>query len=435
MLNIPVNFLDKLKFEIAKVNKPQYFFQFWELTGNVDDHVLESAFNAVYDTIPKLNAMLVFQDEEYRYKQQVYQLNFITMNTSVSLIEYLQEVLEQDLQAIVKNSKDAPVILLKIENTAQNRFVICLMINHVFCDATSAYLFFECLMNRYNAQFGQKTIPFQPIETPVDDSAFISNVQRNFTHKEQEQFNEALSQHSKKSAHFFSAANVVKKIYTENRNNAVLYHYFHLPLTSLSKTDNISVNSMISAMIAKAFMTLKGHLTEQKVSMSISANARAKGSRIFGNFVSAIPVQLQNDHLEILAEKFQQQITDFSNNPQRIITSYSSLVNTFKDVKTEDIMDGCRAFSSKYHFYISNYGAYNPENKNERYLPHCQLQTAGGFNFPLQAHYGLIFVLVPFNNSVGISIACSPTVFSKKEIEQFKMLITQMVETSNLYSR
>ena len=430
MLNIPVNFLDKLKFEIAKVNNPQYFFQFWKLTGNIDDHVLESAFNAVYDTIPKLNTMLVFQDEEYQYQQQAYQLNFMTMNTSVSLIEYLQGVLEQDLQAIVKNSKEAPIILLKIQNTVQNRFVICLMVNHMFCDATSAYLFFECLTNRYNAQSGLKNTPFEPIEPPVDDAAFM---QRDFTHKEQEQFNEALSQHSKKSAHFFSADNVVKKIYTENNTNAVFFDYFHLPLISLNKPDNINVNSIISAMIAKAYLTLKGHLTGQTVSMSISANARAKGSRIFGNYVSAISVQLQNDHLEILAEKFQRQITDFNHNPQRIMASYSSLVSTFKDIKAGSIMDGCRAFSSKYHFYISNYGAYNPENKNASYFPRCQLQIAGGFNFPLQAHYGLIFVLVPFNNSIGISIACSPMVFSKKEIYQFKMLITQMVETSNLF--
>ncbi len=89
MLNIPANFLDKLKFEIAKVNNPQYFFQFWELTENVDDHVLESAFSAVYDTIPKLNAVLVFQNEKYQYQPRTYQLNFLTMNTSVSLIEYL----------------------------------------------------------------------------------------------------------------------------------------------------------------------------------------------------------------------------------------------------------------------------------------------------------------------------------------------------------
>ncbi|SGZ13720.1 DNA mismatch repair protein mutS [Moritella viscosa] len=29
----PVNFLDKVKFEIAKYNNPQYFVQFWQLDG------------------------------------------------------------------------------------------------------------------------------------------------------------------------------------------------------------------------------------------------------------------------------------------------------------------------------------------------------------------------------------------------------------------
>jgi hypothetical protein len=205
-----------------------------------------------------------------------------------------------------------------------------------------------------------------------------------------------------------------------------------LPLASLTKAANTSVNSTISALIAKAYLTLKGKLANQQVSMAISTNTRAKGSRIFGNFVSAIPVQLQNDQLEILTEQFQRHVTDFRHNPWRIIASYSNLVSTFKDVKAEALMDGYRIFSSKYHFFISNYGAYNPGNKDALYFHNCHLQTAGRFNFPLQGHFGLIFVLVPFNNSIGISIACSPSVFSKKEIIQLKILITKMVETSNL---
>lgn len=418
----PVNFLDKLKLELSQVNSPQYFFQFWEFSGSVNEQALETSLQQSYADIPKLSEALIYSDGGYQYHPHDYMHTFICRRAAGHLMETLQNILENELQSIVKKSEYAPFILVKIEDEEAGRFIILQMVNHVFCDATSAYLFFESLIHHYQVCTRLACKAFQPILSPVDDKDFVSLV----SGQQQHLLDEAKALQEQSSKSFFSAANVVHKIYKESTQNDVFFDYFSLPLRRLKPVDNTSVNSQVSALIAKAFLSLKGKDTQQQASISIAANVRPKGNRMFGNFVSAIPIQLNNGVWEDLAMDFQQQISDFKRNPQRLNASYSSLVTSFDSLVQNDILEVMRHVSLKYHFYISNYGLYRPCGKALDLFPGCSLVQAGGFNFPLQAHYGLIFTLVPFNDCVGISVACSPTVFSKKEIKLLKALILTM---------
>ncbi|WP_019615411.1 hypothetical protein [Psychromonas ossibalaenae] len=428
MAHIPVNFLDKLKFETAKFNNPQYFFQFWQFSGEIDDVLLQSALKLSYASIPKLNTKLTFTQGDYHYIEQSFANNFVTFNTSGELSCELQKILEKDLFSIVHSSCAAPFILLKIQDTTQERFLICLMINHIYCDAGSAYLFMECLTGFYNALCSEQGKPSPTVEKPVDDADFVADGLSRLTGAEKIMFADACVEQAESGAHFFSQANEVKKIYSESAGNEVLYDYFHLPLSALNKPQNCSLNSVVSALITGTFLELKGDKTGQAASISVSANVRAKGCRLFGNYVTAIPIQLRSSHQDSLLTQFQQQMSSFKKNPTALLASYHRLAALFKQIKAQDIMAGFRAMSLKYHFYISNYGAYNPLHNDELSFSNCRLETAGGFNFPLQAHYGLIFTLVPFNKSIGISIACSPSVFSKKEMQQFKSLMLEKLK-------
>lgn len=208
----PVNFLDKLKLELSQVNSPQYFFQFWEFSGSVNEQALENSLQQSYADIPKLSEALIYSDGGYQYNPHDYMHTFICRSTVGHLMETLQNILENELQSIVSKSDYAPFILVKIEDEEAGRFINLQMVNHVFCDATSAYLFIESLIHHYQVYTRLACKAFQPILSPVDDKDFVSLV----SGQQQHLLGEAKVLQEQSSKSFFSAANVVHKIYKES---------------------------------------------------------------------------------------------------------------------------------------------------------------------------------------------------------------------------
>ncbi|MDC5721979.1 hypothetical protein OPW41_11580 [Vibrio europaeus] len=169
MQSIPVNFLDKVKFEINKRNHPQYFMQFWQWEGQLDSLRLQQALDKVYQQLPKLCHRLMDEEASYRYVPCQYDNTFVIRQARESAIETLKAVLGAELDLIVGQSGNAPVIMLKIDTPDGAGTLLCLLFNHVFCDAPSGYLIKELLVSNYNGM--QSDLP--SVIKSISDEEFI----------------------------------------------------------------------------------------------------------------------------------------------------------------------------------------------------------------------------------------------------------------------
>ncbi|MDO6543998.1 hypothetical protein [Photobacterium sanguinicancri] len=122
---------------------------------------------------------------------------------------------------------------------------------------------------------------------------------------------------------------------------------------------------------------------------------------------------------------FQQQINNFKMNPLRALVSYAGFATSYANATPEQLMNGFRLISSKSNLYISNFGHYN-RNQDERLeFSGSTTISAGGFNFPLQGHYGLIVTWVPYGHKVSVGITVSPSIFNKQDLESFKSQVVK----------
>lgn len=408
---LPVNFLDKVKFEIAKYNNPQYFVQFWQLDGHLDNQRLKSAFKNVYEAIPKLQTKLVYQDNQYIYQPFDYQNNFLLEDTDLCPVTALQITLNNNFQELVSQANFAPFIAIKFDRRDSDESVLCLLINHVFCDAPSGYLFKEQLVAGYN----NTNVNLSDTKLSLSDEQFIQQqVNDNAA------FNKAIEQQRSLSTYFLSEANQVDLFYRESTDNSVIFDFFDIDTATIKRPEGMTLNTLISSAIAKAVMELKADTLQGRISMSITANVRQNEDKLFGNFVSAIPVKLEQGEMEHIAPAFQEQINSFKMNPLRALVSYAGFATNFANATPEQLMNGFRLISSKSNLYISNFGHYNRNQDEQLEFSGATTIRAGGFNFPLQGHYGLIVTLIPYGNKVGLGIAVSPSIFNKQDLVRFK---------------
>lgn len=416
MAEYPVNFLDKVKFELDKYNSPQYFIQFWQLKGKLENQRLQQAFNDLYQQLPKLSQRLMYENGNYHYRPDSYQNTFITKETNDCTIDTLKIMLQQNLETIVHQANNAPVIAIKIEQPSDGSTLLCLLFNHVFCDAPSGYLIKELLVANYNGT--KSDIP--ETVTSLSDEEFITQKA-----PDSATFNTSLEEYRSLSASYLSEANQVNLFYQENASNTVNFEFCLLNTKRLIRDKGTSLNSLISSAIAKAVLELKADILKGSISLSITTNIRDNSDTLFGNYVSAIPVKLEQADMRTMTTTFQQHITGFTSVPQRALLSYASLAYGFSEATPQQIIDGFRLISSKSNAYISNFGPYNRNQDQQLTFNDTKLIVAGGFNFPLQGNYGLIFTLVPCGNKLGLGIAASPSIFSSDDLEKFKSLVQQ----------
>ncbi|SGY98971.1 hypothetical protein [Moritella viscosa] len=416
----PVNFLDKVKFEIAKYNNPQYFVQFWQLDGRLDNKRLKSALEKVYKSIPKLQTKLVYQDNKYIYQSFEYKDNFILEETEQCPVAALQSTLNNNFQNLVSEANFAPFIVIKFDERGSDKSVLGLLINHVFCDAPSGYLFKNQLITAYN----NIDVDLSDTEWCLSDEQFIQQSVSDHT-----AFHEALEQHRSLSKSFLSEANQVDLFYHENTDNTVTFDFFDIDTTTIKKPDGMSLNTLISSAIAKAVMQLKTDTLQGRISMSITANARKNKDKLFGNFVSAIPVKLEEGRMEHITSAFQQQIDTFKINPLKPLLSYAGFSTSFANATPNQLMDTFRLLSSKSNLYISNFGHFNRNQDEHLEFYGSTTIKAGGFNFPLQGHYGLIVTLVPSGDNIGVGVAVSPSVFNEVDLNRFKSLVQKYLSS------
>ncbi|WP_439148395.1 condensation domain-containing protein [Vibrio sp.] len=408
---LPVNFLDKVKFEIAKYNNPQYFVQFWQLDGHLDNQRLKIAFEKVYKAIPKLQTKLVYQDNQYLYQAFDYQNNFLLEETELCPVTALQVALNNNFEQLVSQANFAPFIAIKFDKRDSDKSVLCLLINHIFCDAPSGYLFREQLAAEYN----NANVDLSDTTLSLSDEEFIQQqVSGNAA------FNKAIEQQRSLSSCFLSEANQVNLFYREDTNNAVIFDFFDIDTATIKRPEGMTLNTLLASAIAKAVMKLKADTLQGSISMSITTNVRQNEDKLFGNFVSAIPVKLEQGEIEHIAPALQQQINSFKMNPLRALVSYAGFATSFANATPEQLMNGFRLISSKSNLYISNFGHYNRDQDERLEFSGSTTIRAGGFNFPLQGHYGLIVTLVPYDHKVSIGIAVSPSIFNKQDLGSFK---------------
>ena len=420
MQSIPVNFLDKVKFEINKRNHPQYFIQFWQWEGQLDSLRLQQALDKVYQQLPKLCHRLMDEEASYRYVPCQYDNTFVIRQARKSAIETLKAVLGAELDLIVGQSANAPVIMLKIDTPDGAGTLLCLLFNHVFCDGPSGYLIKELLVSNYNGM--QSDLP--SVIKSISDEEFIGQ-QIN----DRELFNKQLEDYQSQSRAYLSDANSVHLFYREGDSNTVNFDYFEIDTDHIVRTPGISLNSLVSTAIAKSILALKASTLKGSISVSVTANVRQEESKLLGNYVSAIPVKLDDSDMRLMSQAFQQQIDRVTMAPQRMLLSYANFARGFAQASPQQLMEGFRLISTKSNCYISNFGHYNRNDNEALTFSGTQLVKAGGFNFPLQGHYGLILTLVPYGDRVGLGIAASDLVLNANDLEQFKALVRQQLSS------
>jgi len=420
MSKIPVNFLDVVKYKLQELNAPQYFFQFWQFIGDIKHNNVQEAFSKTYAQIEKTGFEFVKAAEKMGYQSKQYTNNCIYEKTSQSCNETLVQLMEERSVDIVKKSNFAPVVLVHIENG--NSHVFLLMINHIFADGGSGYLFFEYLVKNYNALVCNKNITLPQIKT-IGDDEFLKQIKAGYSLTDKIKYFLQLIKQIKDGLYHKSKKNIIRKIYNEQKACSKVHYSF----TTIKKSDinvkGYSSNTILGSAIIKAFLELKGEKINNTVSVAVPVNVRNTDQKIFGNYVSSISIKVENstDMPQIL-QTFQKRIDEFKN-PYRPVASYALAAMLGKKKSPEELLDIFRTLSSKHHFYISNYGRYNHSNDTSLNISDCEFITSGGFNFPLQANYGLIFTLVPYNDEIGLSISTSPLIADKIEIKQLVELI------------
>ncbi|MDA3781452.1 MAG: acyltransferase [Bacteroidales bacterium] len=424
--SIPINILDILKYKLNQINASQYFFQFWTFKGDIDNSLLVNAFEHTCNNIPKCAYKLFENNGKFEYKVHKYLNTFVSVETDNSLVKEVENILKYKSKSIIKNSEDAPIIVVRITSNKDQTSAILLMVNHIMADASSGYIFFNTLVNVYNSLSKNEKFSTENVEHCTDDE-YIKELYSAYSIKDKFNYIGQLLSHIKSSLYYKSDKNIITKIYSEqSSNDEVNYSYITIDKSDFGNFD-YSKNTIFCAAIHKAFLDLKGENVNNIVSSAIPINTRSSKTNYFGNFVTSISIKTNAgmSFIETLDEVHSKTVA-FKNRLRRI-AAYKITTLLAKKNNGSQLLDFFRGLSSKHHFYISNFGDFNMLYPNTSYFSDCALQNTGGFNFPLQANYGLIFTLVPSGNKIGLSIAASSLVLPTEEIPLLQEKILEYV--------
>jgi len=424
--SIPINILDIVKYKLNQINASQYFFQFWEFKGNIDNSLLAKAVEQTYNNIPKCAYKLYENNDGFEYKSYTYSNTFVSVETDNSLVDEVENILKNKSKSIIKNAEDAPIIVVSIANIKEQKFTVLLMVNHIIADASSGYMFLNTLVKVYNSLLKNEDISIERAKLSTDDE-YIKELKSDFSIKDKFNFIGQLISHIKSSLYYKSDKNIITKIYSEQTyNNEVNYSYITIDKTDFASLD-YSKNTILCAAIHKAFLDLKGKEVNNTVSSAIPINTRSSKTNYFGNFVTSISIKTNAAmSFKETLEQVHSKTVAFKNRLRRI-AAYKVTALLAKKNNGSQLLDVFRGLSLKHHFYISNFGDFKMLYPNTSYFADCVLQNSGGFNFPLQANYGLIFTLVPSANKIGVSIAASSLVLSIEEIALLQEKIVKYV--------
>lgn len=403
--NIPVNVLDKLKFELNKYNK-QYFFAYYCFNGDINVDLFRQSVEKIYELNPKLNYILGRENNEYEYSQSSFKDYFHCINDLSNIS--ITHLIEDKIDDCIKISNFAPLVLLLAKEGDKN--VLVLAHNHIYYDGSSAYAIFNQIISFYNG------CEIKSLKTISDNEALKIKFKQNTILNRSIKFI-TLIKNAISSLIYLSSYNKISKIYNEKEiDERVCYKSFSCDL--LNKRDKYSNNTEICAAIAKAYLSIKGNRVNNTVSISVPSNFRNRDQmHILGNLVYSISIKLHNTSIEKMRRLINKKIKSF----KKIYMQWASykLFYTLSKIKSSDgLVDAFRKQSNKHHFYISNFG--NFDLNYNKFFKNCYLDTAGGFNFPLQKNFGLIFTIVPYKESFSIGIAYAESYFTDEKIKEFK---------------
>lgn len=418
-MKIPVNILDKVKYELNAKNPHQYFYTFLTFSGTIDIPKMQLSFHKLYQLNEKLNYKLTFDGDKYEYKPSTYPNCFYQ-------IDYLENeefnphlLIEKRASDYIECSHQAPVILLVVKKSAS--FCLVFLHNHIFYDGTTAYNVQNQLMSLYN-----DVVISLPHRVCSDDEAIIERI-KSIPNFNQVKYCTQIIKHVWSSLKYTSSFNRIIKIYKNKPVNDVRFYHITIPNPKNSAKKGYSTNTMICAHIANAFLQVKGDQTGHTVSMAIPSNFRSEiQSAIWGNLVNSISVKVTkkislNRSYEVIQRK-----TGLFKNYYREIAAYKLLNILAKKKKGESLIKTFRQISKKHHFYVTNLGDFS-----QRYnisLTNCEIIDLGGFNFPIQEDYGLIFTVVPFGDVVKIGIATSSDILSDGDVNRMRECLSNTIK-------
>lgn len=405
--SVPINLLDKVKYELNQRDQFQYFFTYYIVDGQLDSNRLEEAVHEVYKANYKLNQRLIWSAGRYKYVPYDFKLVFHVMEASDEEVDNPATWLENQATSCIRSSDEAPLIVQLIRS--ENRTLLILLHHHIYYDGSSAYALFNQLIGFYNGERPE-------LLTTLDDRDVLKNKipKRDSFSAVRKCF--FVASHLMKSIYYLSSLNAVRKIYKHNSFDKVCYRSLTLPLQS--KSDVYSSNSAICAAIAKAFLAIKGDLTDQAVSIAIPANFRnANQQSLFGNLVYSISVKLENEDVNTMAQVVNRKTALFKN-PYREWAAYQLFYKLTDRKSKNELINTFAKISNKHHFYVTNLGDF--QKKYTSFFKACRLRSAGGFNFPIQENYGLIFTIVPYGEAFSLGLSFDERLFTDKEIERFE---------------
>lgn len=405
---LPVNILDKVKYELNKRNSPQYFFTFSTYEGEIEENKLKEAFQKLYDNNEKLNSKLHFDGKNYHYNLLKFEQTFHCLEADETITP--AEFVEKQAKTYITMSKEAPVLLILLKG--KTSYSLLFLHNHIYYDGTTAYLLQHHLISYYNGEE-----PF-PNLLPLSDLKAIESRKKQIHSFSKAKYGLALLRHLCSSLRYSSSLNKVVKIYQRENKSKVFFHYFTIPHPK-GKSNNLkSTNTIVCSFIAKTFLALKGKQTAQEISIAIPSNFRDEAlMNRLGNLVYSISVKLKNEMSLIgMQEKIQKKTALMKR--YREIAAYQ-LLHTLASAKVgHQLITVFSKISKKHHCYITNLGDYSKRFTSA--IGQSKLLTSGGFNFPIQEDYGLVFTVVPHGDKIGVGIASSSLVFSKEELQTFE---------------
>lgn len=406
--DIPVNLLDKVKYGLNQRNKGQYFFTYYSFNGFFDIGRFEQALFQVYQSNPKLRHKLILSDGKYKYSPcDEFKHVFNIVESDPFGFKNPNAVIEEYAMKYISQSKEAPLIALLMN--ADNQTLLVLLHNHIYYDGSSAYALFNQLICYYNGNQSEV------LNTISDRDALNLKLLNIDTFLNIQKVTSIVS-HLCRSVLYLSSINTVKKVFKKDSHKKVCYRSIILPLNPSSEF--FTSNSAICAAIAKAFLAVKGEHTNQSVSISIPANFRNNDQQaVFGNLVYSFSVKLKNSEVKSMAEVMNHKSVLFRNS-FRQWAAYKLFYKLTHQKSMEEIIKMFSKISNKHHFYVTNLGDFS--KKYFCFFNGCSLQSACGFNFPVQENYGLIFTIVSYGNFFSVGISYADNYFDDHEIEMFK---------------
>lgn len=404
-----VHFLDKIKYELNKRNPYQYFYQFWKYNTLFEHKDLERSIQKVYQAHKRLQHYMVEENGQYHYKSTHFEtiyFNYTTHNKDLEKeVDHFMTNYSNDY--IIK-SKEAPFILVNINNS--NNSLLLFLHNHIYYDGFTGHQmvkhFWDCYENK----------AIDSVEDEwLDDQQMLEKLKTQNKNFNSLYYFQALAKHAFRSSKITGNKNVIKKIYQQDQPSKVLFKHLYIQKDQFEKYHNkYSSNTIICAILSDLFLSKKGHQTDNHIAISIPWNIRERENTNLGNCVSSISVKLhKKQSTEDKCEIIHQAVDTFKELHYSRASYHLSCVITKNKVK-EELLKPFIKISQKHHCYISNHGRLTSVEQ------HPNLVSSGGFNYPLQEQYGLVFTITPNKDEYCIGIASSDQIFTQEELENFK---------------